>query len=109
LSEDYFRVPESRIKHLTSVLTVVGGKVVHGEDEFSGLAPAAPQASPDWSPSRHHAAFRFASSSRMQPVASCCAAPCHVHGHRHLFAATAQAPVHDLGSFWAGFGCGCAF
>jgi len=109
LSEDYFRVPESRIKRLASVLTVVGGKVVHGEDEFSGLAPAAPQASPDWSPSRHHAAFRFASSSRMQPVASCCAAPCHVHGHRHLFAATAQAPVHDLGSFWAGFGCGCAF
>jgi cytosine/adenosine deaminase-related metal-dependent hydrolase len=50
LSEDYFAVPEERIKHLESVLTVVGGRVVYGSREFAALAPPEPAVSPDWSP-----------------------------------------------------------
>jgi predicted amidohydrolase YtcJ len=50
LSADYFEVPEEEIKRIESVLTVLGGKVVHGAGEFAPLAPAPPPASPGWSP-----------------------------------------------------------
>ena len=41
LSDDYFTVDESRIKFLTSVMTVVGGNVVYADEEFAPLAPPA--------------------------------------------------------------------
>jgi predicted amidohydrolase YtcJ len=50
LSEDYLTVPEERIKELESVLTIVGGKVVHGAGPFGALAPPPPAVSPGWSP-----------------------------------------------------------
>ena len=34
LSEDYFTVPEDRIRKLSSVLTLQGGRVVHAAEEF---------------------------------------------------------------------------
>lgn len=58
LSEDYFTVPEERIKSLESVLTVVGGKVVYAATPFDTLGeglrpPALPPVSPAWSPVAH--------------------------------------------------------
>ncbi len=50
LSEDYFSIPEERIKGVESVLTVVDGKVVYGAEEFAALGPPPIPASPDWSP-----------------------------------------------------------
>jgi predicted amidohydrolase YtcJ len=50
LSEDYFAVPEERIKHLESVLTLVGGRIVHGSGAFAALAPPPIPVSPNWSP-----------------------------------------------------------
>ncbi len=50
LSADYFHVPEEEIKDLHSVLTLLGGKPVHGEAEFNDLAPPALPVTPDWSP-----------------------------------------------------------
>jgi predicted amidohydrolase YtcJ len=50
LSADYFSVPGEAIKHIASVLTIVGGKVVYGAEEFAPLAPPALPVSPDWSP-----------------------------------------------------------
>jgi predicted amidohydrolase YtcJ len=50
LSEDYFSVPEDRIASIESHLTVVGGRVVYGAGEFSGLTPHLPPVSPAWSP-----------------------------------------------------------
>jgi predicted amidohydrolase YtcJ len=108
LSDDYFSVPESRIKELSSVLTVVGGKVVHGSDEFAGIAPPMPAPSPDWSPVGRYSR-PSASSSREAVTALCCSQPCAVHGHRHLFASVAQPAVADRDAFWGSFGCGCAF
>ena len=107
LSEDYFGIPTARIKDLHSVLTVVGGRVVHGDDEFASLAPPLPTPSPDWSPVGRYT--RLGGMARASNPASCCAAPCAVHGHRHLFAARNQAPVSDARAFWGGMGCGCAF
>ena len=110
LSEDYLSIPESSIKDLSSVLTVVGGKVVHGEGDFGDLAPPMPTASPSWSPVGHYRRFAAAPASAVnRRGVACCAAPCGVHGHRHLFAATAQPPVADRNAFWGALGCGCAF
>jgi hypothetical protein len=50
LSEDYFSVPEERIRSIESVLTAVGGRIVHAAQEFGGMAPPLPPASPSWSP-----------------------------------------------------------
>ncbi|WP_137896243.1 amidohydrolase [Ramlibacter sp. 2FC] len=110
LSEDYFAIPESRIKDLSAVLTVVGGKVVHGDDGFQKMAPAMPKPSPDWSPVGRYERLRDASGAAAhRNAASCCASPCGLHGHRHLFAALAQPPASDRGAFWGALGCGCAF
>jgi predicted amidohydrolase YtcJ len=37
LSDDYFSVPVDDIRHLTSVLTIVDGRVVFADAEFAGL------------------------------------------------------------------------
>jgi predicted amidohydrolase YtcJ len=50
LSDDYFSVEDDAIRGLESVLTLVGGRVVHASEEFSKLAAAMPPVSPDWSP-----------------------------------------------------------
>jgi hypothetical protein len=50
LSKDLFSIPEEEIKNLSSVLTIVGGRIVYGADAFSKLSPPIPPASPDWSP-----------------------------------------------------------
>ncbi|QDT95914.1 amidohydrolase [Gimesia aquarii] len=50
LSDDYFTVEPDRIRELESVLTIVGGRVVHGSKEYGKLAPALPKVSPGWSP-----------------------------------------------------------
>jgi predicted amidohydrolase YtcJ len=50
LSADYLSAPEDAIKDIESVLTVTGGRIVHGSGAFAGLAPALPDVSPAWSP-----------------------------------------------------------
>ena len=40
LSADYFRLRDEEIKHLESVLTIVGGKPVYAAEEFREFAPA---------------------------------------------------------------------
>jgi predicted amidohydrolase YtcJ len=54
LSDDYFEVPEDDIRRIESVLTVVGGDVVHTAANYADnvrLRPAElPAVSPSWSP-----------------------------------------------------------
>jgi hypothetical protein len=50
LTDDYFSVPEEGIKGIESVLTVVGGKIVHAADEFASHAPPPIPVLPEWSP-----------------------------------------------------------
>jgi len=52
LTEDFFAVPDEEIKGIESVLTIVGGRVVHAIDEFSSHAPPLPPVLPEWSPLR---------------------------------------------------------
>lgn len=77
LSEDYFTVPDESIKGIESVLTVVGGRVVFGAEEFFELSPPMPPVSADWSPVRYYGGYH----RNVEPV------PVAVHrcvaGHRH--------------------------
>lgn len=50
LSADYFAVPEEEIKAIESVLTMVGGRVVHSAAEFQALGPPPLEVLPEWSP-----------------------------------------------------------
>ncbi|MGB9079937.1 MAG: amidohydrolase family protein, partial [Desulfuromonadaceae bacterium] len=47
LSADFFAVPVEEIKRIKAVLTIMGGRIVHGSGEFGGLAPPLPPVSPD--------------------------------------------------------------
>jgi hypothetical protein len=57
LSADYFSIPEEEIKQLESVLTIVGGRIVFGADEFGPLGPPPLPVSPDWSPVKAYGGY----------------------------------------------------
>jgi hypothetical protein len=100
LDADYFSVPDASIKSIASALTMVAGRVVHGDLEFKDLAPPLPPALPDWSPVRRYAGFHRSGLTSSQ--ASACAV------HRH-----APHPVHapvrfdDRAGFFGALGCNC--
>ena len=50
LSADYFSVLDEEIKAITSLLTILGGKIVYGGGAFVGFAPEPLPVSPNWSP-----------------------------------------------------------
>lgn len=54
LSKDYFTIPEDQIKTISSVLTVVDGRVVYGAQNYAELAPKLPPTLPQWSPVKHY-------------------------------------------------------
>jgi predicted amidohydrolase YtcJ len=101
LSDDYFAVPEPAIGGLTSDLTVVGGRIVHGSGEFSPLAPSLPPAMPDWSPVRTFGGY---GGLRIQaPSASNATRSCEVHrGVRPRVDGPSDAPAS-----WGLLGCSC--
>lgn len=57
LDRDYFTVPENQIAAVTSVLTVMDGRVVFGAEDFSPLSPRLPDILPTWSPIRHYGGY----------------------------------------------------
>jgi predicted amidohydrolase YtcJ len=111
LSDDYFSVPESTIPHITSVLTLLGGKPVHGSGDFSTLAPKLPPPMPDWSPVRIFGGYQQQHAQAdidNHAATSCgCIKRCGIHGHSHAEAWRAQLPVSDAQSFWGALGCAC--
>lgn len=108
LSGDYFGVAEGEVAQLRSVLTLLGGRVVHGEGDFAPLAPALPPVMPDWSPVATFGGYHQAPTTKAKLADACgCASGCAVHGHDHAAALGADVPVADARSFWGVFGCGC--
>ena len=114
---DYFSCAEDEIADTTSLLTMVGGKIVYGTGDFGSLEGVkVPPALPDWSPVRTFggygawadpkAATRSASAHKL--AMSCgCANACAVHGHNHAIAWASRLPIADLKSFWGALGCAC--
>jgi predicted amidohydrolase YtcJ len=94
LTDDYFNVPEEAISELSSVLTILGGKIVHGSEEYKDEAPPLPPPMPDWSPIRSRFEFSGAVGERRLAAQACV-----VHG--------ATRHVHDGDGFWGHLGCSC--
>lgn len=57
LSKDFFSIPDEEIKNIYSIMTVLGGEIVHASDEFSKFNPDLPQVSPDWSPIKYYGTY----------------------------------------------------
>ncbi len=108
LSADFFAVPEPEIAHIRSVLTLLGGAVVHGEGDFAPLAPDLPPAMPDWSPVRAFGGHYRPPAETAALASACgCASSCQIHGHDHAAALGADIPASDVQTFWGTLGCGC--
>ncbi|MGE0666408.1 MAG: amidohydrolase [Sphingomonadales bacterium] len=108
LNSDYFSVPEAEIAHITSALTLLGGRPVHGDGDFGPLAPPLPPPAPDWSPVKTFGGYyRDPKHAHAMSAACGCASACAVHGHDHASALGARVPVADDRSFWGALGCGC--
>lgn len=57
LDRDYLTIPEDQIDAVSSVLTIMDGKVVFGAREYEDLSPALPAVLPSWSPVKFHGAY----------------------------------------------------
>jgi predicted amidohydrolase YtcJ len=101
LDGDYFSLPEEEIKSIVAVLTVVGGRVVHGDQEFKDLAPPLPPAMPDWSPMRAYGGYQRTTMEHLHR------AKCFVHRRAHGPVASAPIQSEDLRNFWGALGCSC--
>lgn len=92
LSDDYFCVPDAAISSITSVLTLLGGKIVWASDEYAGLAPPMPPVLPDWSPVTRFGGYQQHPPTMTQALSH---RRCAVH------VPSRQAPL------WGHLGCTC--
>ncbi len=108
---DFYACAEDEIADTSSLLTMVGGKVVYAAGEFAALDESAPPpAMPDWSPVRTFKGYAAWGDAQQQRVAASqcgCASSCGVHGHAHAQAWGSAVPASDLKSFWGALGCAC--
>lgn len=107
LSDDYFSVPESDIKSIESVLTIVGGRVVYGAEPFTTLSPALLPVTPDWSPIGSYGGYHKHSHSGVMACRN--SSPQCSHGdalHAFLDQLRGAAPQSSGDPFW-GTGCSC--
>jgi len=110
---DFFGCAEDDIADTTSLLTIVGGRVVYGAGGFASFEDVSvPPAMPEWSPVRVYGGYgAWAQAGREQraaPRVVCgCENACGVHGHDHAGAWASQVPASDLKSFWGALGCAC--
>jgi predicted amidohydrolase YtcJ len=111
LSEDYFMIDADEIKNITSLLTVVGGKVVHGDAEFYNISPQLPPPMPDWSPVNYYGGYQAHSGRQPGNVHQHATPPgnafvnhgcCGVHSSRKQFRQSLEEVVTD----WS-MGCMC--
>lgn len=112
LSEDYFSIPEERIKSLESVLTIMGGKPVYGAEEFTDLSPPALPVVPEWSPVAVYGGYAKAPVAAFSSTPHICTSVCAaihqpVHKPACNLASSAMNVLGGLSSFWGSTGCAC--
>lgn len=119
LSSDYMTIADDDIRHITSVMTIVGGKVVYADEGFKDLDAPLPPASPAWSPVNKFGGYQKADTryhmdaTVLAALGHGCASPgCTKHAHGHdgkLSKWLGLDSGKDKPSFenpWA-IGCGC--
>ncbi|MDT3400962.1 amidohydrolase [Mucilaginibacter terrae] len=58
LSDDYFSANPDKVKHITSLMTVVNGKVVYAAGPYKNLCPPLNKAMPNWSPVNYYGGYQ---------------------------------------------------
>ena len=58
LSDDYFTVPDNKIKKIHALVTIVNGKVVYAEADYKNLCPTIPEVIPSWSPVKYFGGYQ---------------------------------------------------
>jgi predicted amidohydrolase YtcJ len=115
LTDDYLSVSEENIKGIESVLTVVGGKVVHAIDEFASHAPPAIPVLPEWSPVKVFGGYGAPLDARKAARAGVPmpqhqhSAQCRSHGCNHAWhqlVVGVEATRNRFAGLW-GSGCEC--
>jgi predicted amidohydrolase YtcJ len=105
---DYFSCAEQEIAEITSLLTVVGGRVVYGSGDFARCDDQAmPPAMPDWSPVRIYGGYAAWGGPMPSAAAPACMSHCNVHSHDRAACRSANLPIADLKGFWGALGCSC--
>ncbi|HEY0210194.1 amidohydrolase [Acerihabitans sp.] len=108
LTADFFAVHEDDIKSIASLLTIVDGKVVYADGEFTSHGPANIPVLPDWSPvTLVPGHYRQLTAAHAVMLPHACAGACGVHGHAHDAARGSSVPVANHAGFWGALGCSC--
>ncbi|CAN5633292.1 amidohydrolase [soil metagenome] len=58
LSGDYFSLQPDDVRQITSLLTIVNGKIVYGAGEYQSYNPSMPPVIPDWSPVKYYGGYQ---------------------------------------------------
>jgi len=59
LNKDYFTIADDEIPTISSLLTIVDGKIVYGADEYKSAAPAPLPVIPTWSPVKYYGGYQY--------------------------------------------------
>ncbi|WP_029272472.1 amidohydrolase [Flavobacterium sp. KJJ] len=121
LDSDYFTVADEDIKKIEADLTIVDGKIVYANGDFSSFSPPHIPILPDWSPTNIYNGYpsksNFQSAIEKNAKADAkpsltsqihsCSGSCDVHAHSHDIARMSNVPVNNYNAFWGTLGCSC--
>ncbi|MBZ4037637.1 amidohydrolase [Flavobacterium sp. 17A] len=121
LDRDYFTIDDEDIKKIEADLTIVDGKIVYANGDFSSFSPPHIPILPDWSPTNIYNGYpvRSGLQSAIEKNAKAdakpkltaqihsCSGSCDVHAHNHDVARMSNVPVNNYNAFWGALGCSC--
>ncbi|RED22683.1 hypothetical protein BD847_3313 [Flavobacterium cutihirudinis] len=121
LDRDYFSIDDEDIKKIESDLTIVDGKIVYANGDFSSFSPPHIPILPDWSPTNIYNGYPVRSSlqsaieknakadakPKLTSQIHSCSGSCDVHLHNHDVARMSNVPVNNYNAFWGALGCSC--
>lgn len=121
LDRDYFSIDDEEIKKIEADLTIVDGKIVYANGDFSSFSPPHIPILPDWSPTNIYNGYPSKNSfqSTVEKNANLqakpgltsqihsCSGSCDVHAHSHDMARMSNVPVNNYNAFWGALGCSC--
>ena len=104
LDRDCMRVGEVECRGTSALLTVLGGRVVYGAEEFKRLGPPDLPVSPDWSPVKRFGGHQTTSSAGVNSADAFVSACGCAGGHHCAPPGVATAARSAL---WGPSGCDC--
>jgi len=121
LDRDYFTIADEDLKKIEADLTIVDGKIVYANGDFSSFSPPHIPILPDWSPTHIYNGYptkstlQSAIEKNVKPNAKpgltaqihSCSGSCDVHAHNHDAARMSSVPVNNYTAFWGTLGCSC--